>query len=186
MTSTHHYTFDNLSRIGNDLCGISEGDLQNNAFGTYSTNNYFLSDCGMKNAIEFATMQPSINFKGGYGNSGAGGCNIDSDSDLKIGTIQTNPKCRISLRQRPFATVPYLGRGKSFPMTESKLQQGAPTKQLKSCNRLSELSYGNEKVPLVPSLKRNIQNPVHLIESVAADGWIRGGMPTRDLAHEYI
>ena len=49
-----------------------------------------------------------------------------------------------------------------------------------------ELGWGVEKVPLVPSLQRNIQNPVHLIESDAADGWIRGGLPTRDLAHEYL
>ena len=186
MTSVHHYTFDNASRIGNDLCGVGERDMQNNAFGTYATTNYFMKECGMKNVIDFATTQPSINFKGGFGNSGAGGCNIDEDSNLKIGTIQTNPKCRISLQQRPFATVPYLGRGESYPVTESQLQQGAPTKQLKSCNRLTELSFGNETVPLVPSLKKNIQNPIHLIESDAADGWIRGGLPTRDLAHEYI
>ena len=26
---------------------------------------------------------------------GAGGCNVDSDSNLRIGSVQTNPKCRI-------------------------------------------------------------------------------------------
>tara|TARA_Y100000590_G_C15435770_1_gene906950 strand:+ start:99 stop:653 length:555 start_codon:yes stop_codon:yes gene_type:complete len=184
MTTTHHYTFDNLSRIGNDLCGISERDKQNSSYGTYNTTNYFMSDCGMKKSIQFATTQPNINFKGGH--LGAGGCNVDVDSNVKIGTIQSNPKCRISLQQRPFATVPYLGRGASYPITESQLQQGAPTKQIRSCNRITEVSYGNEKVPMIPSVKANIQNPVHLIESDAADGWIRGGLPTRDLAHEYL
>ena len=180
----HNYTFDHLSRIGSDVCGLSERNMQNSSFGTYTTTNYFTKDCGMAGAIDFATKQPNIQFKGGFGNSGAGGCNIDSDSNLKIGTIQTNPKCRISLYQRPFATIPFLGRGESHPVTESRLQQGAPTKQIKSCNRITELSFGVEKVPLVPSLASTIQNPTNLIESEAADGWIRGGLPSRDLAYE--
>ena len=29
MTSVHNFTFDKLSRIGDDLCGINERDLQN-------------------------------------------------------------------------------------------------------------------------------------------------------------
>ena len=180
----YNYTFDHLTRIGNDVCGLSERNIQNSSFGTYTTTNYFTKDCAMASAIDFATKQPNIQFKGGFGNSGAGGCNIDSDSNLKIGTIQTNPKCRISLYQRPFATIPFLGRGESHPVTESRLQQGAPTKQLRSCNRITEMSFGVEKVPLVPSLQASIQNPANLIESVAADGWIRGGLPSRDLAYE--
>ena len=89
------YTFDNLARLGEDPCGLSERNLQNGSFGTYTTTNYFMKDCNMGSAINFATKQPNIQYKGGFGNSGAGGCNIDYDSDLKIGTIQTNPKCLI-------------------------------------------------------------------------------------------
>ena len=33
----------------------------------------------------------------------------------------SKPKCKISLIQRPFSTVPYLGRGKSNPVLESHL-----------------------------------------------------------------
>ena len=55
---------------------MSERDIQNNAFGTYTTNNYFLQYCGMKQPIQFATKQPNIFFKGGYGPGGAGGCVI--------------------------------------------------------------------------------------------------------------
>ena len=31
MASVHNFTFDKLSRIGDDLCGITERDLQNQA-----------------------------------------------------------------------------------------------------------------------------------------------------------
>ena len=41
MASLHNYKFDNLTRIGDDVCALSERDLQNNSFGSYSTKNYF-------------------------------------------------------------------------------------------------------------------------------------------------
>ena len=37
---------------------------------------------------------------------------------------------------------------------------------------------------LVPSLKANIQNPANLCEGIAADGWIRGGLPSRELSRD--
>ena len=185
MASAHNYTFYNLSRIGDDQCGISGRDMQNNEFGTYSTTNYFANWCGMKKPIDFATSQPDINYKGGYGVCGAGGCNINSDSKLKIGTIQTHPKCRISLYQRPFATVPFLGRGPPRPVVESRLQQGAYISDTKSCKTITEKSFlDNIQVPLVPTLQNTIQNPANLVEGVAAEGWIRGGLPSRELTRD--
>jgi hypothetical protein len=185
MASVHNYTFYNLSRIGDDQCGISGRDMQNNEFGTYSTTNYFANWCGMKKPIDFATSQPDINYKGGYGVCGAGGCNINSDSKLKIGTIQTHPKCSISLYQRPFATVPFLGRGPPRPVVESRLQQGAYISDTKSCKTITEKSFlDNTQVPLVPTLQNTIQNPANLVEGVAAEGWIRGGLPSRELTRD--
>ena len=185
MTSVHSYTFDNMSRMGDDECNLSQRNVQNAEFGSYPLQNYFIQYCGMKKPIEFATSQPNVFFNGGFGNScGAGGCNINSDSNLKIGSIQTHPKCRISLYQRPFVTVPYLGRGPHHPLLESKLQQGTYMTNTKSCNATSEISFFHQYEDLVPSLKATIQNPSNLVESSAAKGWIRGGLPTRDLVRD--
>ena len=185
MTTTHNYIFDNLTRIGDDTCGITARDTQNNAMGSYTTLNYFLPYCGMKKPIEFATQQPAIMYNGGYGNSGAGGCNIASDSKLRIGTIQTHPKCRISLYQRPFVTVPYLGRGPPRPVMEARLQQGAMIQDQKSCKTIMEKSFGAyTRTPLIPSVQATIQNPANLVEGVAANGWIRGGLPSRELTRD--
>ena len=41
-----------------------------------------------------------------------------------------------------------------------------------------------ESTPLIPSLQETIQNPHNLVENVAARGWIRGGLPTRDLIRD--
>tara|TARA_Y100000996_G_C22513007_1_gene639224 strand:+ start:594 stop:1178 length:585 start_codon:yes stop_codon:yes gene_type:complete len=185
MASVHNYTFDNLSRIGDDLCGIIERDLQNQQFGTYSTTNYFAKYCGMEKPIAFATSQPNVFYNGGYGNyCGAGGCNIQEGSNLQIGSIQTRSKCRISLYERPFATVPYLGRGPSRPVIESRLQQGGYSGNKKSCKTVTEKPFNYDQTPLVPSLAASIQNPNNLVEGVAADGWIRGGLPSRELTRD--
>jgi hypothetical protein len=38
--------------------------------------------------------------------------------------------------------------------------------------------------PLIPSIAATITNPSNLIEGVAANGWIRGGIPSRELERE--
>lgn len=182
MATVSNYMFYDLSRIGDDQCSISGRDQQNNEFGTYTTTNYFANWCGMKKPIAFATEQPGIFYNGGEP-CGAGGCNVSYDSKLKIGTIQTHPKCRISLYQRPFATVPFLGRGPSRPLEESKLQQGGFSGDKKSCKNLTEKTLRVNQ-ELVPSLKVSIQNPANLCEGIAADGWIRGGLPSRELSRD--
>ena len=184
MASLHNYKFDNLSRIGDDVCAISERDLQNNNFGTYTTQNYFEKMCGMKQPISFATQQPNVFFKGGYGVMGAGGCNVDSDSNLRIGSVQTNPKCRVDLSERQYKTVPYLARGRPQPVKEARLQQGLYVGDKKSCKNVTEKSFRNTEVDLVPSLRESIQNPNYLIEGVANKGWIRGGIPSREITRD--
>lgn len=185
MASTFSYTFDNLNRIGNDSCAVGIRDIQNQNTGNYLTKNYFESMCGMKKPIAFATNQPNVFYNAApHSSVGAGGCNVESDSNLKIGQIQTHPKCKISLHSRPFLTVPFLGRGPSKPVLESKLMQSSYSGDKKSCKNLMEKSFNYDRVDLVPSLKASIQNPANLIEGVAENGWIRGGLPSRELSRD--
>ena len=182
MANVSSYTFDNMSRIGLDDCNKSQTDIQNVASCNYLTQNYFASDCTMKNAKSLATTQPGIMYNGGY-NSGAGGCNIDESSKLQIGTIQTHPRCRIDLFHRPFATVPYLGRGSVNPIMEAQIQQGEQIVNKRSVNNLSEKSYIKyHQTPLLPAVQEKIKNST--IESDAAQGWIRGGVPSRELTRD--
>ena len=184
MANVYSYTFDNPSRIGLDQCNLSQTDIQNVASCNYRTQNFFASDCSMKNPISLATSQPGIMYNGGY-NSGAGGCNIDESSKLQIGTIQTHPRCHIDLFQRPFATVPYLGRGSVNPVMESQIQQGEQIVNKRSVNNLSEKSYIKyHQTPLLPAVQERINNPANKIENVASDGWVRGGVPSRELTKD--
>jgi hypothetical protein len=184
MANVSSYTFDNMSRIGLDDCNKSQTDIQNISSCNYMTQNFFASDCSMKNPISLATTQPGIMYNGGF-NSGAGGCNIDTSSMLQIGTIQTHPRCRIDLFQRPFATVPFLGRGSVDPILEAQIQQGEAITSKRSVTRLTEKSYLKyHTTPLIPEVKQTIQNPTNLIEGMASEGWIRGGVPSRELTRD--
>ncbi len=182
MASVHDYTFNQTTRIGDDQCDLSQRNVQNSEAATYMLNN-FRPACPMSNAVEFATSQPDVNFTGSF-QVGIGGCNIDQNSELSL-TRLSRPKCKISLQERPFATVPFLGRGKSNPMLESQLQQGDLGSNRKSVNPSSEVCYSNyTQTPMIPSLQATVSNPANLVEGVAAEGWIRGGLPSRELTRD--
>jgi hypothetical protein len=184
MANASSYTFDSISRIGNDNCYIDQRSIQNAEYSNYMLQNYFASDCSMKNPISLATTQPGVFYNGGY-NVGAGGCNINDSSKLQIGTIQTHPRCRIDLFQRPFATVPFLGRGSVNPIVESQIQQGEMNVNKKSITNLGEKSYIKyHQTPLLPSIKNKMTDPANCVEGVASEGWVRGGVPSRELTRD--
>jgi len=88
MASVHDYTFNNLARIGEDACDISQKNIQNSKQATYMLDN-FRPACPMTSAIEFATSQPNVNYNGSH-QVGINGCNIDENSELSITKIISN------------------------------------------------------------------------------------------------
>ena len=183
MASVSDYTFNKLANINDDSCTLSQQNVQNLKFGNYMLTNFYGHDCTMKKPREFATNQPSVFFHGGH-QTGYGGCNIDENSDLFL-SLPTKPACKISLQQRAFLTVPFLGRGNSDAVLESQIQQGDMVSDKKSICTTSEVSHMDYRnYPLIPSIQSTITNPSNLVESVAAEGWVRGGLPSRDLVRD--
>ena len=123
MAFVSDFAFNNISRIGDDSCSQDINSIENAQACSYLLQNYFTQDCSMSKARQLAVTQPCINYSGTMG-SDICGSNIDDSSRLLIGTIQTHPRCRIDLFQRPFATVPFLGRGSVCPILEAQIQQG--------------------------------------------------------------
>ena len=182
MASVHNYNFYQTTRLGDDKTDLSQRTLQNSEFANYILDS-FRPSCPMNTAIDFATSQPNVNFTGSRQLS-VGGTNIAESSSLLINDI-SRTKCRISLLERPYLTIPYLGRGKCDPMLESQMQQGDFANNKKSINPSSEVCYTPYyNTPMIPSLQATINNPANLIESSAAEGWIRGGLPSRELARD--
>ena len=55
----------------------------------------------------------------------------------------------------------------------------------RTVNNLGEQSYMKySNTPLIPSIKNTITNPANLVEGAAAPGWIRGGVPSRELTRD--
>ena len=68
---------------------------------------------------------------------------------------------------------------------QPQIQQGDFANNKKSINPSSEVSYLKySQTPMLPTLQSTITNPANLIENNAADGWIRGGLPSRELARD--
>jgi len=184
MAFVTDYTFFNSGRIGNDICNQDQNTIQNAAQSNYLLQNYFAKDCSMRQPINLALEQPGINYNG-PSSVGDGGCVVDASSKLLIGTIQTHPKCRIDLFQRPFSTVPFLGRGSVDPILESQIMQGDMGTNKRSVTNLTEKSYIKyQNTPLLSNIKDRVTNPAYCVEGVASEGWIRGGVPSRELTRD--
>lgn len=184
MAHVSDFTFNTMGRIGNDNCSQDINSIENAQACSYLLQNYFTSDCNMSKAKQLAVTQPGINYSGSMG-SDMCGSNIDDSSKLLIGSIQTNPKARIDLFQRPFATVPYLGRGAVDPILESQIQQGEAVTNKRTVTRLTEKSHLRYRTtPLIPEMQQTVQNPDNIIEANASQGWIRGGVPSRELSRD--
>ena len=169
------------TKLIDDKCYNLDLTKQSTASGNYMLNNFHSCDCKMENVINTATQNPLITFRDGYGVSD---CNIDESSTLRVGKVRKYPKCKNQLFQRPYSTIPYMGRGSGNSDIESKLLPGESTVSTKACNTLSGISIENQFTPLVPNLLENIQEPENLIQETVDTRWIRGGVPSRQFVKD--
>jgi hypothetical protein len=177
--------FNAQTRIGEDKCGLSQESIQNVSYSNYLLTNFYVNDCTMQKPIEFATTYKSMMFNapGGTGNQcGLNGCNIDINNDLLLGSVQTHPKCKVSLFQRQFSTIPYLGRGMGNVDLETQILRNKEKLEStrKSTNPTSEIENNIKQYPMLDSIRSTITNPKYLVEGAASSDWTRGGMSTRD------
>jgi hypothetical protein len=185
MASLHPYTFNGTSRIRNDNTDKSQQTIMNTRFNNYMLSTYF-SENRSDDHVKFATEQPSMMFTGINGASGGiNAFTVDVDSTLNIKKENGRALEKLSLQQRPFLTVPYLGRGSCDTVLESQLKQGDIIANKKSVSTITEQSFsGNHMYPLIDSIKETITNPKYLVQEAALDGWVRGGSATREHAKQ--
>ncbi len=156
-----------------DNCGIEQYYKQSLAAGAYYTTNLVPAAREVNPlAIDNLIVYPREGF--GYNNKA-----IDADSVLRNQPEFKNNRCNIRAQARPFTTVPYMGGGRGNPDVESLLLHSEQVRQGKECGTVTEPQFDGVFVPLIPTVKDNIQNPKNLVEEVAASGWVRGGLPSR-------
>ena len=166
-----------FTRIHDDPCYQDVQNRDRQGTGAYQLTNLYPAS---QDAVALAYQQPMVPASvGGFGWSAA---QINADSLLRNHSVQTNsPHCPIRSRTqaRPFATVPYMGRGRGDAQMESQLQQPQWVRTDKSCGTISDAFYENQFTPMLDHVAQNVQNPVHLIPEVASVGWVRSGIPSR-------
>lgn len=167
----------NLTRLNQDCCD-KETKIRNNDK-IYNYHQYQVNDNNRNNYLNMS------NQVGVYHNSNQDGKGvfIDTDSDLrngKNGNIITCEKEKAGklLQNRTFFGTPFMGRGQSVledPDLKSKMITGELTNYGKSTNSLAGISI-DRFVPLIPSIRENIQDPEHIVPEY----WVNGGLPTRN------
>jgi hypothetical protein len=68
---------------------------------------------------------------------------------------------------------------------EAQIQQGETITNKRSVTLLGEKSYmKHHATPLLDDVKDRVTNPAYCVEGVASEGWIRGGVPSRELTRD--
>ena len=125
-----------------------------------------------------STHQPNILVSGSSG-GGINRNNIDVDSMLQLTHLTKEPERNV-YQERLFSTVPYLGKGPGNSNIEGTLLTGDLNINRKSTDPNSEVSHIDYAYyPLLPSIEANMTNPANFVEGAAAQGWVRGGLPSR-------
>lgn len=149
--------------------------------GIYKLENYYPKECGQTTARNVQTSQVGINFSGGEGSIGKDGCLVDHNSYLRFHEL-TNLNNIHQLNTRLTLTTPYV-RGFYDVNNESFLISGDGTRRHRACNVLAGVSLLKDHIytPQVEKLKKNVQNPIHIIPEDNLPIWKQGGISTRQV-----
>lgn len=182
MASLSPYTFHNTDRIGTDSTDQTQRNISNTHY-----SNYLLTDHFSKNVsddhVKFAVQQPTMTFNGLTNGNGLNSNVVDDESLLLIKTEQQRALEKLQLFERPFKSVPYLGRGSCDPALESQLQQGEVSTDKKSVSTIMEKSFAAYALyPTDNKMEQRVTDVSNTVEEAALDGWIRGGASTREMS----
>lgn len=182
MATISSYTFNNMARLGQDSTDQTQKTVSNTRFANYTLSNYFSQNLS-NDHVNFAIQQPTMSFSGHAYGSGLNGSVVDVDSLLNLKKEDERPLEKLQLFQRPFLTVPYLGRGSCDPSLESQLQQGELVSDKKSVSTIMEKSFANYALyPTDDKMNERVKNPAFTVEESAMNGWVRGGASTREMS----
>jgi hypothetical protein len=178
------YTFYNMARIGADAVDNTQRNIYNTRFNGYMLSNYF-ADSVSDGHVQFATQQPHMMFAGVNGGTSFNSGLVDVDSALSMKSVQERSLEKLSLNQRPFLTVPYLGRGSCDTLLETQMILGENTHGLKSTSTIMDKSFMDYALyPTDQKMEARVKDPKHTIEEAAYNGWVRGGILTRDMMND--
>ena len=173
-TTSTEFRVNAFTREHDDACSYNHEYRESVGPGRYASTNLVPDRAS---TVPQALANPTIIASEGFGFDQQ---EIDNDSMLRNNpTLEGRSRCPLRVQSRPFVTVPFMGKGRGNQELESKLQQSEFVRTGRECGTVSENFFETQFVPLIPHLQSNIQNPKNLVPEVASQGWIRGGIPSR-------
>jgi hypothetical protein len=177
------YTFNSMGRIGMDQVDATQQNMQNTRFANYMLSSFFSENTSDAH-VKFATQQPMMMVGGTSKGAGLTGATIDTDNDLMFKKDTERDMHKLQLHQRPFITVPYLGRGSCDPTLELQMLQGDMVAEKKSVGTIMDKSFmGYTLYPTDSTMDNRTSNASYTVEEAAMDGWVRGGEASRELGY---
>lgn len=173
-----------MGRIGNDVTDQTQRTMYNTRFANHTLSNYFSQNVS-DGHIQFATNQPTLMVSGTVLGAGVNSAIVDTESALNMKKVDERHYEKLQLFERPFLTVPYLGKGSCDPTLESQLQQGELVSDKKSVSTIMEKSFSKYSLyPTDNKMEERVKNPAYTVEESALNGWVRGGMSTREMSED--
>jgi hypothetical protein len=160
-----------------DKCFVDINTRQSIGPGNYGVTNLYDCECLMPTTVKNATDNVCMTFRNGYGTEAP--CVVDDGSKLRVGLHKKYPKCNQQLFERPYKTVPYMGKGYLKVDEDSELKFAEPTSIKRSSNTLSGITIPQQYTPLIDHLSFNVQNVDHIIQESVDPGWVRSGAASR-------
>jgi hypothetical protein len=173
------FNINEFTRVRDDSCEVAQNIRDSAGPGKYQVTNLVPKQAA---AAKIEYPNPTLLGKEGFGFNNMA---IDQDSRLRNEAQQAGrQKCPLHLQSRPFATVPFMGNGRGNSDVESSLIYAEFARIERPCGTVTETFFDNNFTPLVPHLAAHIQNPANLVPEVAANGWIRSGIPSRQFVRD--
>jgi len=173
------FVINTFTRTWDDSCEVAQQIQDSVGPGSYQTRNLVPSQ---QAALNVELPNPTLLGREGFGLNTR---HVDDDSKLRTNQVQEGrQRCPLHVQSRPFASVPYMGRGRLNPDVESGLIYSEFARVERPCGTVTETFLDGQFVPLVPHLAKHIQNPANLIPEDAASGWIRSGIPSRQFIRD--
>jgi hypothetical protein len=172
MFANNSYSFNEMGRMGADPADNSQRTVQNTRFANYTVASFQpsnTSDEQVKFSSEIPTMIVST--------TGVSSSVIDTNSFLLL-DVEQRAVDKLSLQQRPFLTIPFLGRGNVDPDTETALLVGENANMKRSEQTIMDKSFMPYSQLILD--QNQVNDPAGTIQELSMDGWYRGGMNTRN------
>ena len=161
-----------MGRMGADPVDNTQRTLQNTRFANYTVSSFHPTNTSDEQ-VRFSSDVPTMIVS----TTGVSSSVIDDHSFL-LHDFEPRSVDKLSLQQRPFITIPFLGRGNVDPDVETNLLVGENANMKRSEHTIMDKSFMPYSQHILEDSQVN--DPNGTIQELAMDGWYRGGINTRN------